>query len=326
MKIALVAHGVLPIPADNWGAVEGTIWQRTLHLRRLGHTVDIYNTPMVHEVLHGLNRGRYDFVHCHNELFALACNTHLTVPYALTTHFGGLHRFVPGGDHYASFDYLFQDCLRAPANIVLSERIRDLYLRAGYRGFLRVLRNTVETDQFRLATRGNGRAICLGRVVPRKRQAWLAEALEGRVEIDFVGPWEATEEPAFRENHTARYCGVWPRATVYERLTDYGCLVLLSESEAAPKVVPEAFAAGVGVVISEACAANLTEEEFITVLPEGEMRPAIIAQAIQSAIDRNQSLRPAIRAYGVERFDVQAGLADYLRIIHEFREFFGLGS
>jgi hypothetical protein len=33
-------------------------------------------------------------------------------------------------------------------NIVLSERIRDLYLRSGYRHFLRVLRNAVETDEF----------------------------------------------------------------------------------------------------------------------------------------------------------------------------------
>jgi glycosyltransferase involved in cell wall biosynthesis len=318
MKIALVATGKVPIPPRDWGAVEGTIWFRKLHLERLGHSVDIMNNPMVHDVVHRLNTGAYDFIHCHTELFVRFFATHLRRPYAITSHFGGLHEFVPDGPKYASFNYLFRDTLEAPAHIVLSQRIHDLYTRNGYSKFMRIMRNAVETDQFRVAARGNGRAVCVGVVGPRKRQAWLAQTLRGRVGIDFVGPWNKTE--VFEENETAKYIGVWTKDVLYQRLTDYSALVLLSESEAAPKVVLEALAAGLSVVVSEACTANLTDQEFITVVPNGENRPDVIAQAVQSAIDKNAALRASIRQYALDRFDYGAAVKDYLQIIDEFRE------
>jgi hypothetical protein len=71
-------------------------------------------------------------------------------------------------------------------------------------------------------------------------------------------------------------------------------------------------------VITEACRANLTDEEFITVIPDGEERPEVIAQAIQTAIDRNPPLRPAIRAYARERFDYAVVVAEYVRLIEEY--------
>jgi glycosyltransferase involved in cell wall biosynthesis len=318
MRIALVAAGGVPIPPRSWGAVEGTIWHRKQWLERHGHTVDVYNSFMVHEVVHALNARPYDFVHCHTELFVLPLNAHLRHSYALTSHFGGLHRFVPGGPDYPAFEYLFRDSLTAPANIVLSERVRDLYLGSGYRGFLRVLRNAVETDAFRLADRGNGKAICVGMISTRKRQAWLADAAAGRVEVDFVGPWDARGEPGFNPRETVRHLGVWDKATLYEHLTDYSCLVLLSDSEGAPKVVLEALAAGLNVVITAACAANLTPEPFITVLPEDELQPDAVIEAIDAAIAANDAMRPAIRAYAAARFDYDVVTPEYLEIIHDY--------
>jgi glycosyltransferase involved in cell wall biosynthesis len=326
MKIALIAHGIVPIPPKDWGAVEGTLWHRKLFLEQLGHTVDIYNSPKIHDTIHKINQASYDFVHCHNELFVLALTTHLKRPFAVTSHFGGLHQFAAGGAHpYPAFEYLFQDTLQAAANIVLSERIRDLYQRRGYPGFLRVLRNAVETSEFRFAGAGNGKAVCVGLLSARKRQAWLAEATRKRVEIDFVGPRSAQGEPVFRENETAKYLGVWDKPTLYARLTDYSCLVLLSESEGAPKVVLEALAAGLSVVVTEACAANLTEQDFISLIPDGETRSEVVCEAIQRAIDRNRALRGAAREYALGRFDYSVVVQDYLRIIGEFRQLNGDG-
>jgi glycosyltransferase involved in cell wall biosynthesis len=321
MKIALIGHGMLPIPPVGWGAVEGTIWLRKTGLERLGHEVVIYNTPMIHEAIFDINRRSYDFVHCHSELLAWCCNRHLRVPYALTSHFGGWHRFVPGGDHYQEFDCLFQETLGAPAHFAVSERIREVYRRSGYAGFLGVLPNAVETERFRCADRGNGRVICVGVISPRKRQAWLAEATRGQVAIDFVGPWDQANEPQFREHETARYLGAWDRATLHERLTDYSCLVLLSHSEAAPKVVLEALAAGLDVVTNEACAANLTAEPFITVLPD-EPSPAQVVSALRAAVDANPTSRRSIRAYAVERLDYAVANARYLSLIGQLRERF----
>jgi glycosyltransferase involved in cell wall biosynthesis len=138
--------------------------------------------------------------------------------------------------------------------------------------------------------------------------------------VDFAGPWDPDDEPAFRENETAKYLGTWTKESVYERLTEYSCLVLLSESEASPKVVIEAMAAGVSVVITEPCSLNLSPEPFITVLPDGESRPEAISEAIQLAIERNQALRPRIRAHAVANWGYDKGIENYLRIIDEFRQ------
>jgi glycosyltransferase involved in cell wall biosynthesis len=325
MRIALIGHGNLPIPPQGWGAVEGTIWQRVQHLRRRGHTVDVYNSRAIDEVVAQVDDGSYDFVHCHNERFASACNERLRSPFALTSHDQYLYRMarederLRGLGHGPSthFPSWFADTLHVPANLVLSPPIAVLYRRHGYGGFLGVVRNAVETECFRLAEVGNGRAICLGRVSARKRQAWLAEVVRGRVPVDFVGP-RAAHEP-FEENDQARYLGEWSKATVYERLTEYSCLVLLSKAENAPKVVIEGLAAGLSVVISEASAANLTNEPFITVHPDEERSDSVITSAIEQAIAGNAAMRPAIRAYAERYFDYGHVIDHYLRLIHEFR-------
>jgi glycosyltransferase involved in cell wall biosynthesis len=321
MKLALIAHGAMSIPPKGWGAVEGTIWNRKIYLERVGHSVDIFNTRHIHSVLYQINCGNYDFAHCHNEMFVLDCVAHLRIPFAVTSH-TAVSRLSSGDYKYGgATHYLFKDTLHAPTNIVLSDGIKCIYERAGYRHFLRVLRNAVETERFTLAARSNAKAICVGRITGRKKQSWLSEIARDRISVDFVGPWDRTREPAFEENGTSKYLGAWDRQTLYEHLTDYSCLVLLSEAEGAPKVVLEAFAAGLSVVISEACSANLTQEEFITVIPDNETRPEVIANAIQESIDKNATLRPEIRRYAWKRFDYSVVCQDYLRIIDEARAF-----
>jgi glycosyltransferase involved in cell wall biosynthesis len=105
-------------------------------------------------------------------------------------------------------------------------------------------------------------------------------------------------------------------------LTEYSCLVLLSESEAAPLVILEALAAGLSVVVTEAASANLTNEKFITVIPDGAKNAECISNAIQSAIDRNNDYRRDIRSYAFDRFDYSILVKDYERIIHEFRDYY----
>jgi glycosyltransferase involved in cell wall biosynthesis len=324
VNVALIAHGLCPIPPVGWGAVEIIIWQMKCGLERAGHHVDVYNTRSVSDVIDGVNRGHYDFVHCHNELLVAALNRHLTVPYALTSHYGGLYGMAAGASGYESFEPVIGESLSTPANIVLSERIARMYRRRGYAGFLRVLPNGVETSRFRMTAMGNGKAICLGRLCRRKRQEWLAGATRGQVAVDFVGPCDTGVE--FQETETARYLGEWTRETIQERLTDYSCLVLMSESEAAaPLVVLEALAAGVSVVVNEACSDNLSEKAYITVLRSGADTPTETVAALKSAISENARWRPAIRQYALDQFDVALTVEKYMRLIEAFREECGSG-
>ena len=63
--------------------------------------------------------------------------------------------------------------------------------------------------------------------------------------------------------------GEWKKETLFQKLTEYGNLVLLSDCEAHPLVVAEAFSAGLGVVLSEWATANLDlNRKFISVVPE----------------------------------------------------------
>jgi glycosyltransferase involved in cell wall biosynthesis len=323
MKILLIAHGALPVPPTGWGAIEACMWSQKQYLEELGHTVDIANTRAIHQVISEANRRQYDFVHTQNELFVLECVAHLQRPFAITSQHPALHVFDPDGpEPSAGMRYLFEDTLRAPVNLVVSETIRDLYLRCGYEGFLRILLNGVETEQFRWAPAGNGRAVCVGQISPRKRQQWLERAARGRVPVDFVGPGDP-RCATFVDNQSTRYLGEWSRTELHERLTEYSCLALLSESEASPKVVVEALAAGLSLVVSEACTATLTPAPFITVIPERDRRPEVVVDAIQAAIDANHGYRAEIRQYAIERFDYRTAIIpEYVGLIEQIREYF----
>ena len=96
------------------------------------------------------------------------------------------------------------------------------------------------------------------------------------------------------------YLGEWSKEQLHQNLTNYGNLILLSDGEAHPLVCLEAFAAGLGVVVSEWAAANLDiRKGFITVIPEERVsdiryvEDAIISNRAYSIANRDE-----IREYG----------------------------
>jgi hypothetical protein len=96
------------------------------------------------------------------------------------------------------------------------------------------------------------------------------------------------------------YLGEWTKDKLYEELTDYGNLVLLSDGEAHSLVIMEAFAAGLGVVISEYARANLDlDKKFITLIPEKKIKDI---DYVEGQIIRNREYsikhRDEIREYG----------------------------
>jgi autotransporter strand-loop-strand O-heptosyltransferase len=90
MKIAQVHLGLLPIPPNGWGAVEKIIWNYTLELRKLGHTVDI-------RYINEISRGKYDIVHTHVWNHALELRDK-EIPYIFTCH--DHHAYIHGKESF----------------------------------------------------------------------------------------------------------------------------------------------------------------------------------------------------------------------------------
>lgn len=298
MKLAVVGPGIMEIPPKGWGAVEILIHDYSNAMRDLGWDVLIVNTHRHEDVVRIVNQFAPDFVHIHYDELAFLAPRFECPFVAVTSHFGYLdqvwgHRAYKQNVHHAIVE---TEKLHVFA---LSPSIADVYVADGKpRALVSVLPNGVQTRLFRQieVPSKSDWSICLGKIEPRKQQG-LLQSLD--LEIDFVGiigdvsgrwPFDTTRPD---------FVGPWTKTQVYDRLGEYGNLVLLSDGEAHPLVVMEALACGLGVVVSEAASANLDRSlPFIEVVPQDRVTDR---EYVRSAIVRNRelatSMRPAIRDY-----------------------------
>jgi len=261
MKVSIVGPGIMPIPPTGWGAVEILIWDQKLALEKLGHEVDIVNTQSPVEILSQVNKFRPDFVHIQYDDF-IELYPYIQYPCAITSHFGYFEQ-PNKWDYYG--ERIAKPFGRIQPNVFcLSGGIKDVYadvLKVPEKRLF-VTPNGVNVDNFRatISPEFPDRSIYLAKIDYRKRQHMFQSIRS----LYYAGN---TADPRFDVSNN--YLGEWSKDTLYTHLTEYGNLVLLSDGEAHPLVCLEAFAAGLGVVVSEWAAANLdTDREFITVIAE----------------------------------------------------------
>ena len=264
MKISIVGPGIMPIPPTGWGAVEILIWDQKLALEELGHEVDIVNTKSPVEIVQKINAYRPDFVHIQYDDF-IELYPYIQYPCAITSHFGYLEQSNKWGYYYDRIVKPFQRI--SPKIFCLSEGIKNVYEKELLieKSNLYVTPNGVNTSKF--VTRDPkypDRSLYLAKIDYRKRQSMFQSISS----LYYAGN---NADPNF--NTDINYLGEWSKEHLYNNLTDYGNLVLLSDGEAHPLVCMEALAAGLGVVVCEYGAANLdTNKDFITVIPESKIR------------------------------------------------------
>ena len=264
MKISIVGPGIMPIPPTGWGAVEILIWDQKLALEKLGHQVDIVNTKSPIEIIQKINEYRPDFVHVQYDDF-IELYPYIQYPCAITSHFGYLEQPNKWGYYHDRIVKPFQRI--SPVVFCLSDGIRNVYKNELLinEDNLLVTPNGVNTSKF--VTRDPkypDRSLYLAKIDYRKRQS-LFQSISS---LYYAGN---NADPNFNIN--INYLGEWSKEYLYNNLTDYGNLVLLSDGEAHPLVCMEALAAGLGVVVCEYGAANLdTSKDFITVIPENKIR------------------------------------------------------
>ena len=272
MKISIIGPA-LPIPPKGWGAVESLIWDMKLSLNKLGHEVQIVNVGDPYQIINMINQFRPDFVHINYDDW-IGLYPYIQYPCAVTTHFAYINRPELMGDYRPR---VFEQFKSIKPNVFgLSDDINAIYdyLAEIPTNKLYLNPNGVMMENFRFTENPefSDRSIYLAKVDHRKRQ-FLFQSIDSL--------WYAGNIAEDRFDQSKNYLGEWQKEVLYQNLTDYGNLVLLSDGEAHPLVCMEAFAAGLGVVVSEWATANLDlDREFISVVSEDKIKNTSFVEKI----------------------------------------------
>ena len=264
MKIAIIGPNT-PIPPKAWGAVETLIWDMKLSLEELGHDVLIINIGDPQEIICRVNEYSPDFVHINYDDWVFLY-PYIQYPCAVTTHFAYIERpELMSGYKQRVFDLFTQI---KPNVFGLSDGINNIYntLAGIPNKNLYLNPNGVKLENFKFieSPKFSDRSIYLAKIDHRKRQ-FLFQNIDS---LYYAG--NIAEQ---RFDQSKNYLGEWEKEYLYKNLTEYGNLVLLSDGEAHPLVCMEAFAAGLGVVVSEWATANLDlDKKFISVIPEEKIK------------------------------------------------------
>ena len=307
MKIALIGPGIMPIPPEGWGGVEHLIWNFHNQLKKDGDEVTIINTKDLHKIVNTINTGKFDAVHLHYDQYAnimpyIECDRKM-----ITSHYPYLENPEP------QYEFLYDLLKDSKSHIVsLSDRIKDEFVRRGIDD-VSVLPCGIEIDLYSLDdVVYSDRSIVVGKLEPRKRQAFLQKK---GLNIDFIGN---NADPSFDIDDPC-YFGEQSKQDIMDNLTSYANMVLLSSGEAHPFVCLEGMAAGLGLVLSEQSTANLDlSQPFITVIPDDKLEDiSYIKDKIQENRTISISMRNEIREYCRTNFDWSSIIKQYKEIINK---------
>lgn len=316
--ISYVTPGV-SVPPKGWGAAESLVWDYKTYLEKLGHTAVIIHTGNQQGLIEKVNAHRPDVVHSHWK-HSMKVMRKINAPVKLLTAHSGWGAESALRAFNFHLKHLFQYITDGWSWFALSPAWKKTLLEFGYHpAEVFVAPNGADHRRyrFRKTPLHADRSLYLGRVQARKRQA-LYQTVDG---LDFAGPLSG--ETSKFDASRANYLGEWTREHLYEHLSDYANLVMLSESEAAaPMVVLEALVCGLGVVVSAGATANLdTRLPWITVIPEEKIADV---DFVAAEIARNREIalrhREQIREYGIDNFSwdrLVPRYADLCRKLHD---------
>ena len=221
----------MPIPPEGWGGVEHLIWNFHNQLKKVGDEVTIVNTQNLREVVEVVNDGNFDAVHLHYDQYAeimphLKCEKKM-----ITSHYPYLENPEP------QYVFLYDLLKRSESHVVsLSDRIKKEFVARGIDSTnVSILPCGIDTDLYTLDETDvlyPDRSIVVGKIEPRKRQAFLQHK---DLNIDFIGN---NTDSSFDELDP-HYLGEQSKQDIMDNLTSYANMVLLSSGEAHPFVCLE---------------------------------------------------------------------------------------
>ncbi len=203
-------------PPKAWGGCEIVAHALASRCEAAGHEVTVFNTTDLRSVINTINTTNFDFIHVSYDDYIGILSQHCNKKIWGTTHYAGITQWKTYNPGYGP---IHEGVLRATGGIIsLSEGIAEVYRKDGFQKPIYVLRNGADVGKIRFnSTPVNNKAIYVGKIEPRKKQARLASLCKNKVHIDFVGPMH---DPSFKENDTCRYLGEWTREELFNSLTD----------------------------------------------------------------------------------------------------------
>lgn len=314
MYLAFVAPGHTVIPPVGWGAVEVIIWDYYQCLTKMGYDVDIINTTSKSDIIEQLSNIKYDVIHImYDDHIDIVDHLKTNAKILYTTHWAYLtnDKMLKSCGYFKNFRSLLS-CNNKPYVFALSNAIKEVYVSNGYPSNLVIVHgNGAQMSQFQFALypKFPNKSIYIGKIEERKKQ-YKYQCIDS---LYFVGNVHDS-----RFDTTTRYLGPWSKKQLYEQLSHYGNLILLSDGEADPLVVKEALVAGLGVVVSEVASANLDyTKQFITVIPDAHLNDiSYVTEAIIQ--NRNYAIKNRIEILQYsQKFDWFNIVKNYVKKIQE---------
>ena len=314
-KFCLVGPGNTRIPPIGWGACESIVWDYYENLKKKGFHVEFLSSTDLKHVIDYINTNNFTIVHIMYDDYVGISKYIQKSKVLYTSHFA----FITHPEFETRFVDYFQNKFLHAVNhqphlhkiLAISDQIKNKYIQHGVSPtIIEVLHNGAREDKFKYydnPSKGE-RSIYLAKVENRKGQYKYQHISS----IDFAGNYQ---DSPFNCS-SSQYLGEWTKEALYNNLSNYGNLVLLSEGEADPLVVKEALLCGLGIVISECCSANLDlTKKFITVIPENKLNDI---EFVENEINRNREIsrnnRENIRSYGLDTFSWNVIVDKYLKI------------
>lgn len=312
MKIAIIGPGIMSIPPRGWGAVESLIWDYGITLKKLGHKVSIINTQNYPEIIANVNKFDPDFVHLQYDNYADVLQHLKCKNKAATSHFGYIEQY----SNHPEYNNILNNFINGDFHIFcLSTVIKNVYLKLGVKPErLSVTPNGCREDLFKYEKNIDNvkdKSIYLAKIDYRKRQ-YLFQNI---ADLDFAGN---NADNRFNVN-SSNYLGEWTKEFLYQNLTLYSNLVLLSDGEADPLVTKEALMCGLGLVISEYATANLDLSlPFISVIPESKINDLnYVTKVIAENRKVSRANRSLIREYALKNFKWEDLVIKYSNLIEQ---------
>jgi len=314
MKFCLIGPGHSSIPPNGWGAVESIVWDYYTELQKRGHTVIIINYPDSHTIIEKTNAEKPHVVY-------IMYDDHIIVaPHIQCSRIFYMSHFAyitePGFEQTrnAYFNSIFKQVIEYQQYITLnaiSQQVLDVYKKYGFVGKYNIIHNGARSDMFiyNETSEYTHKSIYLAKIEDRKAQ-WKYQSIDN---IHFAGNYQNSSF----DIHNSNYLGEWNKTTLYENLTKYANLILLSDGEADPLVVKEALVAGLGVVVSQCASANLDlNKPFITVIPNDKLNDiSFIEQQIIMNREISITMRSQIREYAIRKFSWSYVIDSFLQNI-----------